>query len=181
MEKWFLAGAVAGLLILLFDKPLAGEITSEFVGRTIEPPIPAPDVIVPNAPSDSGCGCAGDPSSAPQTPQIIYVNAPGAPPPQAAVTLIPAVPVVYATAKVYNNTSQQLGNRVNPSTTIPDIPNKVPKPMPFKATPLSPSPVIIGPANSQPIIGNRLHVQSAKSPAPKPALVDPDFKGFYYN
>jgi hypothetical protein len=194
MERWFLAGAIAGLLILLFDKPLANDITSQFIQQPFSPPVPPPDVIPPNLPAGSGCGCADTPTIG-VAASLSPISTPGSP-------VAPGTPYTYAAPPVYNNLPTTLGGAhpgetlqynpngtinyaasgvTNPSVTIPDIPNAKPKPMPFKATPLSPSPVIIGPSNSQPVIGNRLHIQSSKSPAPKPALVDPDFKGFYYN
>jgi hypothetical protein len=56
MERWFLAGAVVGLIILLFDKPLANEIAGEFIPGTIGHPDvqPAPpDKVLPSNPT--GC------------------------------------------------------------------------------------------------------------------------------
>jgi hypothetical protein len=68
MEKWFLAGAVLALLILLFDKPLADEIYSQ--AHQPMPVIPGP----PSAPAvtttaavastcdECNCGSASAPS-----------------------------------------------------------------------------------------------------------------------
>jgi hypothetical protein len=58
MERWFLAGAVVGLIILLFDKPLAAEIVGEFAPNN---PIDGPTSIVsavsgPSLPAPKKCG-----------------------------------------------------------------------------------------------------------------------------
>lgn len=66
MERWFLAGAVTGLLILLFDKPLAAEIRSEVLGRVSLPAVASvpPTPILQNPPTMSGCeDCGGSNSS----------------------------------------------------------------------------------------------------------------------
>lgn len=75
MERWFLAGAIVGLLILIFDKRLAEEIIGEVSGPNIgnQPSIvgatSVPQNILPSNPT--GCvSCKGQVTTvaAPQSP-----------------------------------------------------------------------------------------------------------------
>lgn len=91
-SRWFLAGAIVALLILLFDKPLAQAIEENvpFIPGPEQTPIPAnPPNILPSNPT--GCGaCSGTQTTiaAPASP-IAGVRMPGQ--------------------------SHQLGNRVQPA------------------------------------------------------------------
>lgn len=99
MERWFLVGAIAALVILVFDNPLGQAILSNII---------EPDLGLP-APAVGGNAGGGGPSGV----KIVTSNPTGC----ASCSSTPvttAAPASPATVVLAPSNSQQLGNRVQP-------------------------------------------------------------------
>lgn len=112
MERWFLAGAITGLIILLFDKPLANDIIGQVTSQPMATaPLSVTDKILPSNSASTDCGCA-DAATANYSPSIAAPLSPSQ------VLLPPAQPIQTAQqlyvppAQQLRNTTQQLGNAV---------------------------------------------------------------------
>jgi hypothetical protein len=125
MERWFLAGAILALLILLFDNPLAEDILAQ--GQVIQGPMapsaPTPiPVSVPVAVQPtSDCTCGANPAPTDsvhiQAPLngFTYVQGPGGPPIQQLGSVGPygsqSTPVSYLGGSVpFGTASTNLGS-----------------------------------------------------------------------
>ena len=111
MERWFLAGAIVALIILLFDKPLAAEILNE-----VSPGVRGPSVSG-NAPSEkvlppSVTECANNDSpsrvtiAAPLSPPVVIQSPSTSTPARVYYEAIPqpqGSPAPTSTSRFFNN------------------------------------------------------------------------------
>jgi hypothetical protein len=112
MEKWFLAGAVLALLILLFDKPLADEIYSQIQPQpVIATPLSAPTVAVTSACDECNCGSASAPSAL-DSPITIQAPISSAVLPRVRPDG-PANQLIVVKPTPPSGSTQQLGNRLD--------------------------------------------------------------------